>query len=202
MKRDDAARLLASAAIGDGRTYGEAQIARWANLLGTLDPVDCATAIDRHYRDSDTYITPARIRQLIQLDQHERKEASANKKLFEPYDPVHNPTGLPEYNAHLNLYGKALTLAAAQEAREARAAKTLKQHPSTPIRDALDRSAKQPGKWTVFDLVHELGIDVPEPTGTEVADALGQLPLELEETPADRRLRLARERARREKASR
>jgi hypothetical protein len=203
MKREDAARLLAAAALSDNRTFNEGQIVRWANLLGTLDPIDCLTAIELHYRDTDTPVTPARIRWLITRMMRERQEADRSRKLFEPYDADLNPTGLPEYNAHLNRYGKALVMAAAREASEVRAAKTLKKsRPNTPIGDALARSEQQPGKWTVFDLVHELEIEVPELTGTEVADTIHQMALPLEESGDDRRLRLARERARADKAAR
>lgn len=200
MTPPQAAELLSYAALFDARTIGKTDAFAWAHALSDLDPVDCREAITEYYRRNSTRITVSKIREHVYLAKRTRDEEARNRALFEPYHPTDNPHGLPPLDLELNRAGRALVLAAAAEHKEWQAAKTLGQRRITPIRDALDRSLAQPGRWTVFELVRELGIDVSATTGDDAADVLTQLMLPIEEE--DPKWLKARDRAQAEKAAR
>jgi len=70
--RADAARLLGIAAAIDNRKVTEEAATMWAQILGGLDPEDCARAITQHFTDSTEWLMPAHVRAGVRRIRSER----------------------------------------------------------------------------------------------------------------------------------
>jgi hypothetical protein len=73
MTRGDIAKLFSVIAAFDRRTIGEADIMAWHAALNDLDFIECRDAVIAHFRISDEWLTPARIREQIRLAKVRRR---------------------------------------------------------------------------------------------------------------------------------
>lgn len=87
MNRSETAQALAVAAAYDNRTIGESNVMAWSDALSDLRLADVVAAIKLHYRASEDFAVPSRIRTLVnQIRSHRIADALIPAPPFELAD--------------------------------------------------------------------------------------------------------------------